>query len=140
MFCTVPSKTSRLPSIKKALIFRPILRNKKRSSSVTVSKSVGSSAGERNSWTFAKAFSAFATFVFAKNSFLLKFFKREACFTNAKRFISFSLCSSLSEFPHRDFASVVSARVPATRGLLNSLGMVAIEADAFSRANSSSSC
>lgn len=81
MFCTVPSKTSRLPvnfflvnrcrsadvhimnsilqlhsekasvipSIKKALIFRPILRNKKRSSSVTVSKSVGSSAGERNS-------------------------------------------------------------------------------------------
>lgn len=44
------------------------------------------------------------------------------------------------ESPHRDFASLVSARVPATGGFLNTLGLTLIEADALSRANSSSSC
>ena len=61
-----------LPRIRYGFILRPILRNKNLSSSVMVSKSIGSSDGSKFFCIFAKAFSANTSFPFAYNHLKLK--------------------------------------------------------------------
>nr|GMD54316.1 hypothetical protein Iba_chr11cCG10990 [Ipomoea batatas] len=101
-------------------MLRPILRNKNLSSEVNVSKSVGSSAGSRFFCNFCKALSAFFTFLFAcRHQKVLK---------------------TVHWHSKREVAAMVSARVPATNGLLAALWFETIEVAAACRACSSCSC
>uniref|UniRef100_A0A7C8ZIY1 Uncharacterized protein n=1 Tax=Opuntia streptacantha TaxID=393608 RepID=A0A7C8ZIY1_OPUST len=118
-------------------MLKPILRKTNLSSSVIISKSVGSSSGSRYSCTFASALSAFLSFPFAIAYLFCRYFINEARLAIADSFIIFSNSSQVGCFPQREVAATVSARVPATTGTSRFVEFELIKDDANRRASSS---